>query len=130
MDLVMVVEFSMVGLPLDTYLAMIGSILGGGAPLGVALHLLMGSLLGLGSSVGVLKLDVLPIETARRGVGLGVLAGIASISLCVPFAILTGTPVATLLSFSIIPHLAWGAVFGVIAGYGMRSASVASPIGN
>ena len=50
MDLVMVVQFAIVGLPASTYLALIGSILGGGVPLGVVLHILMGSF-GLGHNL-------------------------------------------------------------------------------
>ncbi len=50
MDLVMVVQFAIAGLPASTYLALIGSILGSGVPLGVVLHILMGSL-GLGHNL-------------------------------------------------------------------------------
>jgi hypothetical protein len=42
MDLVMVVQFAIAGLPASTYLALIGSILGGGVPLGVVLHIFIG----------------------------------------------------------------------------------------
>jgi hypothetical protein len=50
MDLVMVVQFAIAGLPASTYLALIGSIVGGGVPLGVVLHILMGSF-GLGHNL-------------------------------------------------------------------------------
>jgi hypothetical protein len=122
MDLVMVGEFSMMGLPADTYLALIGSVMGGGVPLGVVLHLLLGSLLGLAFSAAVLKVGALHIDSVRKGVGLGILAGLVTIPLgCVPFAIITGVPIASMLSFSTIPHLVWGTVLGVVAGYGLRS---------
>ena len=54
--------------------------------------------------------------------GLGALAGIASISICVPFPVLASTPVLELLKFSTIPHLVWDTVVGVVAGYGLRAA--------
>ncbi len=47
MDVVMVVESLIIGAPVDGFVALIGSIVGGGALVGVVLHLLMGSLLGL-----------------------------------------------------------------------------------
>ena len=122
MDLVMVAEFLIKGLPIYTYLELIGSVLGGGVALGAILHLLVGSLLGLIFSAVVLKVDALRINTVRKGVGLGFLAGAVTIPLgCLPFAIIAGVPVATLVSFSTIPHLVWGIVLGVIVGYGLRA---------
>ncbi len=46
MDLVMVVEFSVTGLPVSTYLSLIGSVLGGGVFVGFLLHLLVEAILG------------------------------------------------------------------------------------
>jgi len=76
MDLVMVAEFLMMGLPPDTYLALIGSVVGGGVAVGVVLHLFLGSLLGLVFSAAVMKVEALHIDSVRKGVRLGVLAGI------------------------------------------------------
>jgi len=125
MDLVMVGEFSMMGLPLDTYLALIGSVVGRGVPMGVIIHLVFGSLLGIVCGAAVLKVDALHIDSVRKGVGLGVLAGIATIPFCIVFAIITNVPIADMLTFSIPGHLTWGAVLGVIAGYGLRPATAA-----
>jgi len=121
MDLVVVGELSMMGLPALTYLDLIGSVFGGGVPLGALVHLLIGSFLGLVFSVPVLKVNALRIDTVRKGVVLGFLAGLVSISFCVPFAILISEPIAEVLSFMTIPHLVWGTVLGVVAGYGLRS---------
>lgn len=122
MDIVIITESVIIGEPVDSYLALIGSILGGGAPLGVVMHLVMGSLLGLIFGVIVYKVDFLRIDTFWRGVWLGVLAGLVTIPFgCVPFAVATGVPIPFMVSFSFIPHLVWGAVLGVIAGYRMRS---------
>lgn len=121
MDLVMVAEFLVIGLPLYTYLDLIGSVLGGGILLGVVLHILLSSLLGLIFIALVLKVDALRITTIRKGFMLGVLAGAVTIIGCVPFAIITGVPIVEILSFSTLPHLVWGAVCGVVVGYGLRA---------
>jgi hypothetical protein len=125
MDLVMIVEFSIMGLPLDTYLALIGSVVGRGVPMGVIIHIVFGSLLGIVCGAAVLKVDALHIDSVRKGVGLGVLVGIATIPFCIVFAIITNVPIADMLTFSIPGHLTWGAVLGVIAGYGLRPATAA-----
>jgi hypothetical protein len=121
MDLVVVGELSMIGLPALTYLDLIGSVFGGGVPLGVLIHVFVGSVLGVFFSVPVLTIDALRIDSVRKGLVLGILVGIASISACVPFAILIGEPIADILIFMSIPHLVWGIVLGIVAGYGLRS---------
>jgi ethanolamine transporter EutH len=122
MDLVMVGEFAMMGLPVDTQLVLIGSIFGGGVALGVVLHIVMGALLGLVFSVAVLTVEPLRIHSVGRGVGLGVLAGVVTIPFgCVPFAIVAGVPILEMVSFSTVPHLVWGVLLGIVAGYGLRS---------
>jgi len=120
MDLVMIVEFSLTGLPLDTYLALIGSVVGG-----VIIHLLFGLLIGIVFGAAVLKVDDFHIDTARKGVGLGVLAGIATIPFCIVFAIIANVPIGDMLTFSIPGHLTWGAVLGVMAGHGLRPVTAA-----
>ena len=121
MDLVMVAEFLVMGLPLYTYLDLIGSVLGGGILLGVVLHILLSSLLGLVFIALVLKVDAVRVTTIRKGFILGVLAGAVTIIGCVPFAIITGVPIVAILSFSTLPHLVFGAVCGVVVGYGLRA---------
>lgn len=122
MDVVMVAESLMIGEPATSYLALIGSVLGGGAPLGVIIHLVTGALLGLVFGVAVYWADWLRIDTFWKGVWLGVLAGLVTIPLgCVPFAVLTGVPIAFMVTFSFVPHLVWGVVLGIVAGYGLRS---------
>lgn len=125
MDLAMVVQFSMMGLPALTYLAMIGSIFGGGVPVGMLVHIVTTVILGVIFSVPVLTVDALRIDTVRKGVVIGFLAGVLSIGACVPVSFLMRETVATVLSFMLIPHLVWGTVVGIIAGYGMRSTPAA-----
>jgi ethanolamine transporter EutH len=124
MDLVMVVEALIIGEPVDIFVALIGSVVGGGTLVGVVMHLLMGSLLGLLLGLAVCKVRFLHIDSVRKGVWVGVLAGLVTIPLgCVPTAIVAGVPILEMVSFSFIPHLVWGAVLGVIVGYAMRPAS-------
>ncbi len=122
MDVVIIVESLMIGEPATSYLALIGSVLGGGALIGVIMHLAMGSLLGLVFGAAVYKVEFLRIDSLRKGMWLGVLAGLVTIPLgCVPFAIVTGVPILFMVGFSFIPHLVWGAALGVVAGLGLRS---------
>ena len=119
MDLVMVVESLIVGEPVDGFVALIGSVVGGGTLVGAVIHLLMGSLLGLLFGTAIYQVRFLNTESVRKGVWLGVLAGLVTIPLgCVPVAIVTGVPIIEMVSFSFVPHLVWGAVLGVIAGAG------------
>jgi hypothetical protein len=123
MDLVIIVEFAMVGLPVLTYLDLIGSVFRSGIPIGTLVHILIGAFLGLIFVVPVLAVDVLRIETVKKGLVLGFLLGLASIVACVPFALLVDLPIAQVLSFMAVPHLVWGSVFGAVVGYGLRPAT-------
>lgn len=121
MDAVMVAESFIIGEPVDGFVALIGSLIGGGPLVGVVLHLLMGSLLGLVFGIAVYHIRFLNIESVRQGVWLGALAGLVTIPLgCVPFAVIVDVPIVEMVSFSLIPHLVWGAVLGLVAGYALR----------
>jgi Family of unknown function (DUF6789) len=122
MDLVMVVESLIIGMPVLNFFALIGSVVGGGAPIGAVIHLLVGSTLGLLFGLAVDQIRFLRIDSVHKGVWLGLLVGLVTIPLgCVPFAVLVGVSILELVSFSFIPHLVWGAVMGVVVGYGLAS---------
>lgn len=124
MDLVMVVESVIIGMPVLGFFALIGSVVGGGAPIGAVIHFLVGSLLGLLFGLAVDQIRFLRIDSVHKGTWLGLLVGLVTIPLgCVPFAMLVGVSILELVSFSFIPHLVWGAVMGVAAGYGLGSGS-------
>jgi hypothetical protein len=125
MDLVVIVEFLLMGQPALTYLDLIGSVFGGGIPLGVLVHILLGSLLGVVFSVPVLTIEALRIDTVRKGLVIGFLFGLVSIIACVPFAILIQERIVTVLVLMTIPHLAWGIGLGIVAGYGFRTVPAA-----
>ena len=63
---------------------------------------------------------ILRITTIRKGFILGTLAGAITITGCVPFAIITGLPITEILSFSTLPHIIFGAVCGLVVGFGLR----------
>jgi hypothetical protein len=122
MDLIMVVESLIIGQAAYGFVTLIGSAVGGGTLTGVVVHLLTGTSLGLFFGIGVAKVRFFTIESVRKGVWLGLLTGLVTIPFgCVPFAILVSVPIIEMVSFSSIPHLAWGAVLGLIAGYTMPS---------
>jgi hypothetical protein len=125
MDVVIIVEFLIMGQPALTYLDLIGSIFGGGIPLGIVVHVLLGSLLGIAFSIPVLTIEALRIDTMRKGIVIGVLVGVVSIVACVPMAILIQERIITVLILMTIPHLAWGLGLGEVAGYGLRTESAA-----
>jgi hypothetical protein len=131
MDLVMVIESVILGMPVDGFWALIGSVVGGGVLVGVVAHYLTGLLLGLLFGLAVYHVRFFSIDSVRKGTWLGLLLGLVTIPFgCVPVAIITGVSIVEMVSFSFIPHLVWGAVMGVVAGYGLgrgpRSAQVSA----
>jgi len=136
MDLVMVGMFSIMGLPAGTFfsfigtaagtfLSLIGITIGGGIPLGAVLHYLIGLLLGLIFGAVVSQVDVLRLDTPRKGMLLGVIyTEIGSIVLLLPAAMILRMAVPEMLELfglSFIFHLVWGIVLGGFVSYGIRS---------
>jgi hypothetical protein len=101
-----------------------GSIFGRGASLGIFVHIVTLAVLGSVSALAVLFIKPLRIETVSKGLILGLSFGIVSIPVgCVPFAILSKTPVLELLTLSTIPHIVWGGALGLVSGYKLRYSS-------
>lgn len=124
MDVVMFIEFTLVGLPITTNFSLMGSVFGGGTSLGIFVHIVTLVVLGAVFGIAVIFIRPLRIETVMKGVWLGVLFGIVTIpGGCVPFALLSGTPVLELLALSTIPHIVWGGAVGVVSGYKLRYSS-------
>lgn len=77
------------------------------------LHVLFGTMLAILFGVTVSQFDAFRIDSVRKGLWDGVLAGLITIPLgCVPFAILVGVPLTTMIPFVTTPHLVWGLVMG------------------
>ena len=91
--------------------------------MGVLVHVLMGSFLGLVFMAPVLTIDALRIDTLKRGAVVGFLIGLVSIVACVPVALLSHLPIPTVLSFMALPHLVWGTVTGLVVAYGLGPAA-------
>ena len=80
---------------------------------GVFLHLLFGSVLGLLYGILISSFDVFRIESMSKGLKVGVMAGLITIPLgCIPFALVVGVSLTTMIPFVTMPHLVWGLVMG------------------
>jgi ethanolamine transporter EutH len=113
MDAVVVLEYSITGQPLDTSFVLFGRLVGGGVMVGVFLHLLFGSMLGILFGILISRFDAFRIDSLGKGLKVGVMAGLVTIPLgCVPFALVVGVPLTTMIPFVAAPHLVWGLVMG------------------
>jgi ethanolamine transporter EutH len=113
MDIVLFIEFYLFKMPIYTNYAVIGSAVGASGWIGFILHFIIGPALGLVFGVAIAWFDFLKITTLKKGILLGVLAGIITIPLgCVPTALLSHVPIINFVSFSAIPHLVWGSGLG------------------
>lgn len=122
MDIVMMLTFIIAGEPADTFFSMVGEKLGDGPLLGVLIHNLVGLTGGIVFSLLVLNVRALRIDSRRKGLMLGVVAGAVTIPLgCIPLAIWLDQAILDVIAFSILPHLVWGTVLGWTVAYGLLS---------
>lgn len=136
MDLIMIVTFSMTGMPTGTFfsfigkaagtfLSMIGLAMEGGILAGAALHYLIGLLLGLIFGAVVSQVDALRSDTTGKGVLLGVLYTEAvSIVILLPGAMILRMTVSEMVELFCLAfgfHLVYGAVLGRVVSHGLRS---------
>ena len=113
MDAVMIATFLLAGEKADVFFSAVGEKLGGGALIGVAVHMCIGTTGGFIFSFLVISLKALNVSSIRRGVTLGFAAGAITIPLgCIPLAIWLGQPILEVIAFSILPHLVWGIFLG------------------
>jgi len=122
MDFVIVITFLIAGQPGDTFFALVGEKLGQGPAIGIALHNLVGLTVGFIFAILILNVKALNIDTKRKGLILGVLAGAVTIpGGCIPLAIWLGEPILGVVAFSTVPHLVYGTVLGSVVAYGLLS---------
>ncbi len=120
MDAVMIAIFVIVGQPADMFFRSVGERLGGGAPLGIAVHDLIGTTGGFAFSLLVLNVGTINLTSIRRGLMIGVAAGAITIPLgCIPMAVWLGASIVEVVGFSILPHLVWGAFVGWTVAFGL-----------
>jgi hypothetical protein len=128
MDFVIVATFLIAGLPGDNFFAMVGEKFGQGPAVGIALHNLVGLTGGFIFAVLVLNIKALSIDTRRKGLILGVSAGVFTIPVgCIPLAIWLGKPILDVIAFSAVPHLVYGTILGLIVSYGLLSQQASAP---
>ncbi len=120
MDTVIVMTFLASGEPADTFFTAVGEKLGQGAALGIALHNLIGLSVGFIFTLLVLNVRMLKIDTKRKGLVLGVLAGAITIPVgCIPLAIWLGQPILYVVAFSATPHMVYGMALGLVVALGI-----------
>ncbi len=124
MDIVIVVTFLIAGLQGDGFFDIVGSKLGHGSALGIAVHNFVGLTVGFIFAMLVLNVKLFGIDTRRKGLILGVSIGAVTIPAgCIPLAIWLDQPILEVVAFSTIPHLVYGIVLGMIVTFGILSAS-------
>jgi hypothetical protein len=120
MDIVMMLTFVIAGKPAETFFSMVGEKLGDGAFVGILVHNLVGVTGGIIVSIMVLTIEPLRIDSKRKGLMIGVAAGVVTIPLgCIPLAIWLDQAILDVIAFSILPHLVWGTVVGLVISYGL-----------
>jgi hypothetical protein len=118
---------SIIGDAAARFLSLIGIDVAGGAPLGAALHYLIG--LALGGLLGavVSHVQVFHVDTIKKGVGLGILyVEIMSLPMLATAAIvlkMTATETAQWFGISFVMHLVYGLIFGLVVSYDLRAAA-------
>ena len=104
MDAVIILENAMTGQPLNTSFVLFGQLVGGGIVVGFILHILFGSALGIVFGVAISRIDALRIDSATKGLKVGIAAGLITIPMgCVPFALAVGVPMTTMIPFVTTP---------------------------
>lgn len=120
MDTVIVMTLLAAGEPADAFFTAVGEKLGQGAALGIALHNMIGISVGFIFALLVLNVRMLKIDTKRKGLVLGGLAGAITIPVgCIPLAIWLGQPILDVVAFSAAPHMVYGTVLGLVAALGI-----------
>jgi hypothetical protein len=118
MDMTVILEYSITEQPLNTSFVLFGKLVGGGVIAGVFMHLLFGSVLGVIFGILISRFDILRIDSMGKGLMVGIIAGLVTIPLgCIPFAIVVGVPLTTMIPFVTMPHLVWGLVVGWFTNY-------------
>lgn len=121
MDIALVTEFRMAGIPSDTYLYLIGSIFTEGATLGLLLQFAAGAFSGIVFALLATRTKLRSITTMTGWVVVGLLMGVATtLADCLPLAMLSGQPVTRILRYMIVPHIAWGLLLSLVTGYGLN----------
>ncbi len=123
MDIVMMVTFVAVDESWDLFFTMVGTKLGGGPIIGIALHNAVGMTGGFIFSLLVINVPVFEITSMKKGLLLGLAVGLITIPAgCIPLAIWLGESIVIVIAFSALPHIVWGTVLGWIMGYGLLTA--------
>jgi hypothetical protein len=118
-------SFAIIGDATAAFFSLIGITMVGGTPLGALVHYLLGPVLGAILGAAASRIDVLRIDSVKRGAGLGILyVEVMSQPLLVTAAIvlsMTFSQAVQWFAVSFIMHLVYGSVLGLVVYYGLRS---------
>ena len=132
MDIVMVGIFAVIGTSVGLFLSLIGTTvltlfgisIVDPLPLGVALHYLIGILTGLLFGIISTRINILSLNTYRKGLLLGIL--VAQIEGNVLFLLMSVildmalSEMTMIFGLGFVLHLIWGTGLGVIISYGQQ----------
>jgi uncharacterized membrane protein YagU involved in acid resistance len=115
MDMVVMIEYFLTDTPLNTSFVLYGALIRAGVWAGFVLHFLFGSILGIIFGLLISRFAVLSINSTRKGLKVGLAAGLITIPLgCIPFALIVGVPLLQMISMVTLPHIVWGIVLGAL----------------
>ncbi|MHA2391252.1 MAG: hypothetical protein ACXAEX_04725 [Promethearchaeota archaeon] len=125
MDIVVVLEYILTGIPLNTSFVLYGALIGAGAMTGFVLHIIFGSMLGIIFGFLISRVEALKINSFNQGLKVGISAGLITIPLgCIPFALIVGVPLLQMVKMVTVPHLVWGLVLGAMTSYLIESSNI------
>lgn len=122
MDIALLMEFQIAQIPSDAYLSLIGSIFRGGAILGVVLQVAAGAISGIAFGMLATQTKLRSIRTVKGWIVVGFLMGaVTTLMDSFPLASLADQPVTRIIRFMSVPHIAWGVLLSLVAGYGLNA---------
>jgi hypothetical protein len=119
--------FAVIGDTAAGFLTLLGINVAGGVLVGAVFHYLIGLALGAVFGAAVTRVDVLHLNSIKKGLGLGILyTEVISLPILVmpPIILKWTTPAAAQwFGFSFVMHAIWGITLGVVVSYGLGLAT-------
>ncbi len=121
------ISFTLIGDAAAAFFSANGIDIAGGAPLGVALHYLIGLALGISFAAILLRIDALHLASLKKGIALGILyVELMSLPMLATAALvlkMTALETAQYFGTSFVMHLVFGSVLGLVVSYNLISRS-------
>jgi hypothetical protein len=116
--------FAVIGDTAAGAFSLLGIHIGGGVPLGLVLHYLIGLAMGVVFGGAVSRIRALRLTSVRQAVGLGIgYTELASLPLLISPSIVLGWPAepVSYFGFFLAMHAIWGTLLGLVVSRGMPS---------